>query len=400
LLQRVDYNIGMITLQLPETPCNASINRVQLAALPGLCIDAGVLGMCAYNLLSTPALIQYAREQPALALPDLSPRTTGARVELPRLVAAALNAPDSAVRAAAQAVAHRLGRNLGYILITLHRGDVANRAARPDWGAREWDLWAQIHPIWVGGGLTRGLFGAQLVTAARELLAELGYADQIRLARAAYGGTVALVGAARYLPAVITTGLCFDFGQTLIKQGIVRVDRGTLTQLHTLAPFPVPWDWENYHDTGQAIPAVDVLDFSVTVLVEALAAARAQGHTPGPDIMVSCASYIHQGRLMGNGLYARMQTLADNVGALIAEHLMERTGRAWRVHLIHDGAAAASVYAGAQEAAVIVIGTALGVGFPPHTAVGLRPLAADFTVVEGLGAEIDSKQEMLQDATQ
>jgi hypothetical protein len=51
------------------------------------------------------------------------------------------------------------------------------------------------------------------------------------------------------------------------------------------------------------------------------------------------------------------------------------------VALIHDGTAAARAYAGEMRAAVITLGTALGVGFPP-TSGGLRPIASFFAVRE------------------
>jgi hypothetical protein len=45
------------------------------------------------------------------------------------------------------------------------------------------------------------------------------------------------------------------------------------------------------------------------------------------------------------------------------------------VQLHHDGTAAALVHACEPRAAVIMIGTSLGVGFPPPDATGLRRLA-------------------------
>ena len=46
------------------------------------------------------------------------------------------------------------------------------------------------------------------------------------------------------------------------------------------------------------------------------------------------------------------------------------------VHLIHDGAAA--LHAGERQSAVIRVGTALGVGFPPPSAVGLLRIDRSF----------------------
>ena len=48
------------------------------------------------------------------------------------------------------------------------------------------------------------------------------------------------------------------------------------------------------------------------------------------------------------------------------------------VHLIYDGAAAAALHAGEHQSAVIMVGTALGVGFPPPGAVGLLRIDRSF----------------------
>ncbi len=49
------------------------------------------------------------------------------------------------------------------------------------------------------------------------------------------------------------------------------------------------------------------------------------------------------------------------------------------VALLHDGTAAALACAGEERAAVITMGTALGVGFSP-SADGLRPIAPGFSI--------------------
>jgi hypothetical protein len=54
-------------------------------------------------------------------------------------------------------------------------------------------------------------------------------------------------------------------------------------------------------------------------------------------------------------------------------------GEAIDVSLVHDGTAAATTYAGASNAAVITVGTALGVGFPPP-ADGLMGLNANLAI--------------------
>ena len=74
-----------------------------------------------------------------------------------------------------------------------------------------------------------------------------------------------------------------------------------------------------------------------------------------------------------------MNALGDDVRPLIEAAFAARTGRRLPVQLIHDGTAAAALHAGQPDTAVIVAGTALGVGFPQADASELWPVAVDAT---------------------
>jgi hypothetical protein len=104
---------------------------------------------------------------------------------------------------------------------------------------------------------------------------------------------------------------------------------------------------------------------------------KVEDHVPATDIMISIAAYVQGGRLLGNGIYAQMHFLADDIRPVLARAVFDRTGQPVRIHLIHDGTAAAAVHAGERNSAVIIVGTALGVGFPPAETNDLRPLRLD-----------------------
>jgi hypothetical protein len=123
-----------------------------------------------------------------------------------------------------------------------------------------------------------------------------------------------------------------------------------------------------------------MFDFVTEVIVKTLAAygankRGANGIALGSDLMLCIAAYVDGGRLLGNGLYAKMSLLADDVRPLLAEAVKSQTGQVVQIHPIHDGTAACTLHAGEQNSAVITIGTAMGVGFPPADEIGLRPLA-------------------------
>jgi hypothetical protein len=368
--------------QIPETPDNASINRVMIVDLPGLPIDEAVRGRKAYHLLSSLAVVAYARNhQSALKLPEAyAEDSEQVRRQVPLFIEECLQSPDAEARRAAQAIGRRLGRNLGHILLTLHRGDAVNQAARPDWTEVEWTHWQAVRRVYLGGGMMRGQLGNLVIRHARAFLAEVGYAGQPEVWRTPHPHNMAIVGAGRYLPPTAHQALCLDFGHTLIKRARLNFEQGTLKGLHTSAPLPAPWDWRNEPDAvNQAVKDADgphyVLDFVGQAVAQTFEENKKAGISPDPDVMLCMAAYVRGGRLLGNGIYATMSTLAEDVRPLLSEAIAAHIGHDLKIHLIHDGTAAAAVHAGEPNRAVLVIGTAIGVGFPPATEALLRPVA-------------------------
>lgn len=362
----------MLMPTIPFTPPHVSVNRVRIVDLPGLPLDAEVRAQAAYHLLSKEAVVHYALEQAsALGLPEaLLLDTPEARRDIPLYVDTALHASDAVARAAAAHIAVRLGRNLAYILLALHRGDACNRAVRPDWTAVEWDFWAGIRAVWLGGGVLSGMLGERVIAQAQALLSELGYADVLQVALSPYRREMSLLGAGRYAPAEAAAVLCFDFGQTMVKRARLRLHAGAIAALEPLPALATNWIFHNDPTAAQRYSGEEVLAFVADLFARTL---EETGVTEG-DLMVSIAAYVDGGRLLGNGIYARMSELMPDVRPLLAEAVRVRCGRAVRVHLIHDGTAAAALHAGEAHAAVLVAGTALGVGFCPPDATDLRPL--------------------------
>lgn len=345
---------------------------MRIADLPGLPLDDAVRGQAAYHLLSKEAVGRYALEQADLLHlpPSLLGSSPAAQRDLPLVVDRALLSPEPAERAAADRIARRLGHNLAYILLTLHRGDACNRALRPDWTAAEWDLWASIRSVRLGGGLVSGILGRRLVEAATALIAELGYADMLRVELTPYRREMSLLGAGRYTPESASSALCFDFGQTMIKRALLHLEQGAITVFEVLPSLPTEWIFSNVSTAALRYSGEEVLALVSSVLARTAEETGIQD----AEVLLSVAAYVDAGRLLGNGIYARMSTLAADVRPLIAAAVQARSGITSRIHLIHDGTAAAALHAGELHTAVIVVGTALGVGFCPPTTAGLRSL--------------------------
>ena len=353
-----------------------SLNRVILADLPGLPVEPGVTGHSAYELISSAALAALVRAQADTLdvdrkLPDSA---------LCMALDAQIDSPDPAVRTAADAIVRQIGRNLGWVLLALRRGDAANRAARPEWTAEHWAHWGRVRRVWLGGGMVSGGSGPFIVEHAREVLAAYAAQDEtVRLSP--YAGWLPLVGAARQAPAGIGSALVMDFGGTRIKRArAAYTDRG----LAALDVYPAyPTDWETIA-ARTAVPherAAHLLERMIEAAVDAW---------PGADcttLVASMAAYVEDGQPLdyqGEG-YVLLRDLSENAARLLADRLSARLKAPIQVTLRHDGSSAAAVYAGEADAAVITLGSALGIGFPPP-AEQVRPFAPEFVFSPSGGA--------------
>jgi hypothetical protein len=212
------------------------------------------------------------------------------------------------------------------------------------------------------------------VQHARSFLDETGYGADLDLAISPHRRAMTMLGAARYLPTESSDALVFDFGHTRAKRGCVRIENGVITELLELSPLPVDIPWLDTFPPHNPESGQEVLNFISTVVADTRTECLARGFDPGPDLMLVVAAYVEGGRLLGNGLYANLNQLADDAHPLLEQAIRSRTKHNARAQLIHDGTAAAATHAGELNSAVILVGTALGVGFPANNENDLRDL--------------------------
>ncbi len=267
-----------------------------------------------------------------------------------------------------------------YVILALRRGDPVNRRARPDWDDSYWAHWAAVTTIDIAGGLVSGQLGPQVVAHASHTVRQAGMDDcTIRLAP--NPALLPLIGAARTVSPTCRVGVVFDFGQSFVKRACARYDNGVLTSLNLFPPVPI----RDITSIIRAEPTVAQVQQLGECMVALMAAtwriAEGDGYHPDPAFCASIASYMLDGQPLPRqgGPYAALHLLSPNLEQWLARHLSEHLGRPIAVRLIHDGTAAARAQAGTAHAAVITLGTALGIGFPPP-AQGLRPIAAALIV--------------------
>jgi hypothetical protein len=271
-----------------------------------------------------------------------------------------------------------LGRNLGYILLALKRGDAVNRAARPEWDEYHWQHWSGIRHVWLGGGLTSGQLGTELARHANHTLHEADMTDLL-LRVSPCGVTLPLIGAARHAPPGFDAAVVLDFGSSMIKSAVVAFVRDRLSRVRRLPSQPSGWAPVSALDQPNPEAVRDLISGMVSIIANTWMQGQTEGQTLARTIPMCIAAYVADGNPMRAqaGVYMQTLVLADNLEDALGKMLSSELGKAVRVKLLHDGTAAAAVYSGVPNCAVITVGTALGIGFPgPET--GLRPLARGF----------------------
>ena len=343
----------------PLDPCHltpaASLNRVPLQAPDGEIVKA-------FDLLSAAALAELVRREAGpLGLPAVAAS--------PRDLPTCLESPDPGVREAAEGIAEEYGSRLGMLLGTLRSGDGASRAARPEWDDSYWDRWARTTTVVLGGGLVCGSFGRRVADKAR--------GAGCRVTVAAHPDSLPLIGAARGVGAGSRAAAVLDLGHSWVKRAVAHYDDGVLVSLQRLPPVPAP--------ANPAAPgSVDEVGRQLAMLVAATWA-EASGRGPvSARIVGSVAAYLLAGQPVPAqlGTYAELATLSGNLARWLSAAAGARLRTPVSVELVHDGTAAAHAVPPDDRTAVVMLGTALGVGYP-HPCAALRPVSSRLEVRVG-----------------
>jgi hypothetical protein len=357
-------------MHIPFDPHDLSsvtgLNRVIVADLPGL--EDDVRGKRGYELVSAHALCQLIRPHAAeLGLP--ADALDNERL-LPVLFDRCFESDDGPVRALADSIRDRYVRNLAYLLLTLKRGDPANRAIRPEVHASYWDYWGQIQTIWLAGGLLSGHLRDGLIERLARHFEEVNTsAPELHISL--YPESAVLVGAACSIDADGERALVLDFGGSYVKRAVATYKGRELTELRRLPALPAQFMQE-----GETRALFGFMVDTIAQTVQEI-------EPPVSSVVpVSIAAYVQGGQPHEHqhGAYANLRALSDNAETLLSHEVSDRLNRRISIRLLHDGTAAASAFPADGHTAVITLGTALGLGFPlPENAH--HSLAESFRIV-------------------
>jgi hypothetical protein len=335
----------------------ASLNRTRLA--DAAVIDPALRGKAAQDLLSARALHGAVAER-AGALGLEAERRRGK--DLLPAFDQRLASMDEGVRTAAVELAVRFGTYLGYLLVSLTAGPSTagvDDELAPAYRAH----WSGVGHVVLGGGVVSGRLGRIMREVAREMVTSI-VSPSFRFDLADYPEHLPLIGAALGLgDPQAPVALAYDFGGTRVKRGRAFYDSGALTAVRLLPATTIeatrgPWEQrpEAVRALGEAMSELIASDW------------QAAGDTGVPlSNEVACSVNGYVAAEHPRDIYSAVLELEGEADWLSAD-VSKRVGRRITVRLSHDGTAAARVLAGQPNAAVIMLGTWLGVGFPPGIA--------------------------------
>lgn len=337
-----------------------SLNRVRVFEVPGETVPAN--GASGYDLLGKRAIealiVGHARKL----------RVASDGSDLLRAFDHCFASEEDEVRTTAVAIATRIGRRLGSLLLALLTADSRSRAARPEWGAVHWAYWRSIRSVWLGGGVVAGRMGVIAARTATEVLHGRGLTD-VAVQRAEHAAVLPLWGVARSVVGENMAVPVLDFGHTATKRGCARMVAGRVSEVVLFPAVATVIAQTGWRPT-QSIAEIEVLAARLTELIgQTMRDCQRAGFAVGNEVAAAMACYLRDGHPPATEMsyYGRLQRLSDNVRDDMGERVSAALGFPVRLHLIHDATAAAMAFAGQSNTAVITLGTALGIGFPPVT---------------------------------
>ena len=350
----------------------ASLNRRKTIDLPG--VDPLTVGRTASELLSKRALIRLIQENlPALGL-ERCPEG-----ELSRGLNAALESGDEARRAAAERVAEIFGVRFGYHIASILLSHEGLTSPMVGWEKAYLKYWrTHIQQVVLGGGHANGGLGRRLCRAAYRVLVVCGL-KQPALSVAGHPSILPLIGAGRAIPPGRWQAAALaDFGCSFAKRALAWYgEDGALRRLQVLPEIPIA------HLTQEESQSAGLAQVMIELLADTLRVAGPQVQL-APQVICSVAAYVedghpvqYAGRIMG--IYSWLNALSDDLPGWFSARISAASGRPVRFVFAHDGDAAAAALAGQAHTAVVMLGSALGVGFVPP-GDRFRPLDPDFKV--------------------
>jgi hypothetical protein len=337
-----------------QLTASASLNRLRVEG-DGKKIPAEIAGKTGFELCSARALAAMIRRSaPAL---ELQGNIGAEDHELIRRFDNCFAADAPRVRDAAQEVARELARNMAFIVLAAKRRIAAENL--DEWERGYWAHWQMISTVVFGGGIMAGNLGSTFSKTVSEQWNNFDF-HAVKFLTDPRPGRITVDGLLTSLPSREGKFLTLDFGGTFVKRALSICEPGVPPIVHELEKIPVPRDVAS--PTDDEAGGKIVFDF----MSQTIASTWRQHPASVPWIPVSLAAYVIDGHPCSQGGgYTAMRHVTHNVQSALSQDVAKRVAKDLNIQLMHDGTAAALKYAGSPNLAVIMMGTALGVGFAP-----------------------------------
>jgi len=354
----------------------ASLNQVMLYDSPTVSIKRGLIGTSFIELLSAESIINAIKENGALksivhGLHDY---------ELPRILNADLiYHEDPRIRTAAQRIIEEYAAHLVLLFQLLFLGEREAQEIRENWRPEHWAYWKRIKTIVLAGGLVQGALAAHIDHAFTT-----AFPDKF-LVLADKSGLLPLLGVSRTINLTAGNILAFDFGHSYVKIGHLSVAANTIQSVVLKKTIMAPREG-SIADSQKNIRKEDLLNFFHGTIKQALTEYVDEKGSGNLNISISIANYLDDYDVIDRGMYGLLadQHSSLNLKERLREEIQNEGFDVEHLEIMHDGTSAALCFNEREDACLVVLGSAIGVGFP----LDLAPLLAlDPTALEVIQCE-------------
>ena len=259
------------------------------------------------------------------------------------------------------ALTNRLSEGLAILLSSLIEGSSRSRQLNHLSDA-DWEFWAGCKHVILDGGMVKGPAANAFLDHLRACLADRGVSVKADRTLPIDGiRTMSLLGCAVPEPAYYNTIYVFDFGNSKIKSGrCLRI--GKKLRLEEL-PGVLHKDFWNMKDDPETARMLH------ETICETIVNTLDYYEDFGPEYRIGMCfanNYLRH-QVSNRGSYRSLRLLGDDYRSLLQKSLESQTGKRVSLSLYNDAEAVANLYQKwAPDAAVITLGTHLGIAYP-HT---------------------------------
>lgn len=338
-----------------------SINRVVVAKVPVRGIDDSIEGKSAMDFFSTPVIVKEIKEQAKKYKIDISQYSD---IDLPKFLDVGIVSRDPKTKHVSNEIAVKFGNRLGLLLLTLKTALDENKSVRNDWTDEHWHYWQNIKTVILVGGLASGMLGRKFKECIQYVFDAAGV-KPYNIILFEKGSHVGTMGCATLIQEENSCNVVLDFGQTNIKRSIVCKKDGEIADIKNLPSMPSVNMGNDIEDDNEKFQkALSLHKYLINIVTDTYKEAQ-DIYDVSDEIIISIANYNVGSKLNDKrGGYAKLCTLSQDYGSLLAYELSGSLHKKVKIRLVHDGTAVALYFKGYESSVCMTLGTAFGVGFP------------------------------------